>query len=408
MTSLAGKKVIIEDCLPPNSPLVNLLGPSEASSLENNTSYDLEKELRDRMWLEMELSNTLDDWMTEYDDSFEDAKSRDGEFWRAKLVTRALLSPPGLRLAEEKDEDHTNDDDDEDMGDDEEGHKEKDDPLQDLLAGFKRYAPLVASSITKGLASAGLEEDEANKDTAEAAVLMQIQETLEKNSSVTLSMIEAVHEAVLEHKIVSSLGFLKLFLSKPSPSSTIASGWFLKSGLCTKYTVTSEITLISEGVGMVLDSDDKTLRITNVVKQVTHSLSPVMEYACRRVCTLLLSSMPSNPIPEKKLKLTREMVILVEGLKQTLWEGQMHCCKLLRKYFEDGPGRIILGQAELDDDVRRAIKELLENSIGGKKLMIASKEIMEDFNGGMDITPDSIAGHVKQLMFPWMEKLVVE
>jgi len=408
IASLAGEEAIRTQCLPSDSSILNLLSSTKGNTVYPiqssipNTSDDLEKELRDRMWIEMELSETLDDWITEYDDSYEDAKLRDGDFWRAKLVTRALLSPPGLRSENHTDAANSND---EDMEGQEEGRKEKDDPLQDLFAGLRRYAPLVASSITKGFTSLGNEEDEYQKDAAEAAVMKQMQEILESNTSLTFFVMKAIYEAVLQHKIISPLGFLKFAMSNTSFSSINTVYWYHKASLCTKYAVSSIITSITDGVGMIMDSDDKSMRVINVVKQVTESLAPLMEYASKRVCSLLISTLNEMSNSGKKFKVTRDIVVLVEGLKKVLWEGQAHCCKLIKQYFDDGPGKILLGEIKVNNDIKIAVTELLENLIGGKTLISSCKESIEESEGLQEM--DSDKDTVNDLLFSWMEKLIV-
>ena len=410
MGSLAGKKVVIEKCLPPDSPLLDLLikvpGSNDINVQDLNTSDSLEKELRDRMWMEMEISTKLDDWMTEYDDSFEEAKNRDGQFWRAKLVTRALLSPPSLQIIED-DEDITKMNEDA-IPDEEDGIKDKDDPLQDLLAGIKRYAPLVKSSISRGVEKLEDKSDEGSQDLGEAAVLAQIRKTLDNYSAITSYTIEAVYEAALEHKIVTPLGFVKFTLSKSSAKSYISSSWYYEVCLSTKYSITSTITSITDGVSMIIDSDDTTVRITNTVKQVTEYLSPLLEYICKRVSSLLLTAFAQSSRAVKKKTMTREMIILLEGLKQSLWEAQVHCCKSLKKYFEDGPGKMLIGDGGLDENYRNTVKEILQSAIGGNRLMMECKKAYQSNDGDIELDPDFKVSNLENLIFPWMEKLIVE
>jgi len=258
----------------------------------------------------------------------------------------------------------------------------------------------------KGLTKVESKEKETpNKDDAEAAVLEQIQDSLKNNLFATLSMVDAVYEAVLEHKIVSPIGFLKFSISESSLFAL--SEWYQKARLCAKYSVTSIIASITEGVAMILDSDDVSSRISDIVNQVADNLAPLMEYACKRVFHLLLSSTYSKFQSGKKIKLTREIVLLVEGLKQMLWEGQVHCCKLLRAYFQDGPGKMLLGTSELDDDMKKTVKEILGNTVGGKMLKQACKDEIEDFNNNMEVDVHRGTEQIEKFIFPWMEKLLV-
>lgn len=384
MSALAGRETVLQSCcLSAESSLRQFLDNDRSQAVE---TVDLEKQLRDRMWNETELSTTLDEWITECEASLLDIlKARDGVFWRARLVTRAILSPPKLRSDEFTD---SNENENHPMDVDE----GLDNFLPDLLLGIQRYAPLVISSLEKGLQNQS-DTNEYNRTDAEAEICLQIQESVvEKRSRFTVHMQDAVYEAMLEQKVLTPLGLVKYVLS----DENLTDKWYKLAGMGTEYAVKSIIYSISDGVASILDSENKVLKMNNTVSLVTDNLSPVLEFTCKHVCTTLMSSIAScmQPNSGKKLVLKKKMVYLIEGLKQTLWNGQIQCCKYLEGYFYEGQGKRLLGEVQLSVDDKKTISELLSDTIGAKRWRSVCEEVMAD-------------SEHRDLVLSWIDELII-
>ena len=340
---VASPKTIITDCLPVQSTLSsfvvcrNLFDPSNRSSTFMMAIGSVEKDIKERIWKNNDEPEDVQDYIVgeevseiiqgSMDEDIEGNSTEDSDkiWWRAGLITRAVLSPANeleLKLRSIVQEQIA-------MEDETEDEDPKADIVSDITDFLSRYKSVLLAAMAKDiqihdenldLRGVSKKSEREMVLTGEVYILMQCQ----KVTGFSPVILSTCVEVLVKQKVVSADGVLQWMLGGEDQKiiEALAShGWWNLASTAIRHAmddfVSDRIALMeSDGgdISMIIDTgvDDEGGNVgtpsARRMKKVIDFVSPLLEYASGRVHALCVHS--KNP-----QKLSHHEVDLKEGLK---------------------------------------------------------------------------------------------
>mmetsp|Transcript_33698 Transcript_33698/g.72996 ORF Transcript_33698/g.72996 Transcript_33698/m.72996 type:complete len:860 (+) Transcript_33698:82-2661(+) len=345
MSDLQGSpSVIVSDCLPNGSALVDTLLPSTAASETTQESLQaLEKDLEDRIWIHNDDPDAVREYIVgdEVQESVSGSLASSGGtsrlWWRTSVVVEAVLRPTKIDLGRARKAIQTSlskQAGDEDIMDEEDPDLETDDVIVDTAEAIARYRPVILAAMGKDwhvyeeLQGTAMDESDMLV-MGEVHVLRQV----ERLASYSAAVLEACVDSMLKNHVVSAMAVLRWALGEndePTPGSTgtgvgsespIIKNWYRFALLAMRIGVSMILSgddFDNDGGGMIIDrggEDDATMEsdespVSRHVNKVLAFATPLINYAADRVCLILANTDESD---RKRVKPVE--ADLIDGMK---------------------------------------------------------------------------------------------
>ena len=438
---------IVTDCLPPQTnsseTLIHKLYKKHAE--DEVTESQVQQQLQKRIWKQHEEVDSIREYMvgdevsTEQDETEvvqgEDEINYDGEkglgkiWWRTGLVLRALLLPAKRdwrhqqKSLEALNSNESNDNErmmEEDDNNDDLGWKENEDILSETCNALERHRPVLLATLAKDTQAHEENLQLKGKQQEEEIVLLTLGEIsiLQQLSKCTSYSPHVVFinclETLIQTQIVSPMAVLKWLLQYETLSnrmdSDFAKGWWTYASLSLRVgmnkiamdaTNNQSSNGIDDGIGMVIDTvgaiddnDNDGSKILSMdedltpsfqrLKKIVSYVSPLIQYASQRVCTMLVNSNNTNGGKRNKKRQLPLEVDLVEGIKcfirSVLFEINVavtECLKSAESSSNDSSDedKVYMQQQ------RSLITWLSNSSISGKELAKHCRSTCSNFEG---------------------------
>eukprot|EP01083_Nonionella_stella_P253597 872456_1 len=350
---VASPKIILKECLPPQSPLAEYIVPpgkpsasASASSTAITSAFTsaIETEVKDvtnRIWKNNDepedvrdyivgdevseaLQGSLDDGDLEHSSSTS-ASGIDSEklWWRTGLIFRSILDVAkqsrtkqlqiikGYVAAQATSSAVEFDDDDDDiMQHDDDG---KSDDATDIADYFKRYKPAILAAMAKDIQAHEENLDlrgESKENESDMILLGEVYvlNLCENFTTFSSSLFLSCLETLLQEKIISAMGVLRWVLGHESviTSTTVPQGWWNFVSLSIRMSVDNDLSedvspMGTDGsdIGMIIDhgGGDDSESGNNAgtpsarrMKKVTDLVSPLLEFVSARVHSTLAAA----------------------------------------------------------------------------------------------------------------------
>ena len=345
MSDLQGSPyVIVSDCLPNGSALVDTLLPGTAAFETTPESLQaLEKDLEDRIWIHNDDPDAVREYIVgdEVQESVSGSLVDNGGasrlWWRTSVVVEAVLRPTKIDLGRAQKAIQTSlskQAGDEDIMEEEDPDLETDDVIVDTAEAIARYRPVILAAMGKDwrvyeeLQGTAMDESDMLV-MGEVHVLRQV----ERLASYSAAVLEACVDSMLKNHVVTAMAVLRWALGEndePTPGTTgtdvgsespIIKHWYRFALLAMRIGVSMTLSgddLNNDGGGMIIDrggEDDANMDsdespVSRHVNKVLAFATPLINYAADRVCLILANTDESD---RKRVKPVE--ADLIDGMK---------------------------------------------------------------------------------------------
>eukprot|EP00554_Chaetoceros_debilis_P007330 CAMPEP_0194076708 /NCGR_PEP_ID=MMETSP0149-20130528/3472_1 /TAXON_ID=122233 /ORGANISM="Chaetoceros debilis, Strain MM31A-1" /LENGTH=1301 /DNA_ID=CAMNT_0038757541 /DNA_START=123 /DNA_END=4025 /DNA_ORIENTATION=- len=387
---VASPKIILKECLPPQSPLADYIVPpgkpsasaSASSATTSAFASAIETEVKDvtnRIWKNNDepedvrdyivgdevseaLKGSLDDGDLEHSSSTS-ASGIDSEklWWRTGLIFRSILDVAKQSrtkqlqiikgyVAQVSSAVEFDDDDDDIMQHDDDG---KSDDATDIADYFKRYKPAILAAMAKDIQAHEENLDlrgESKENESDMILLGEVYvlNLCENFTTFSSSLFLSCLETLLQEKIISAMGVLRWVLGHESViNSTVPQGWWNFVSLSIRMSVDNDLSedvspMGTDGsdIGMIIDhggGDDNEsgnnagTPSARRMKKVTDLVSPLLQFVSARVhSTLVAAAAAGDTTTTTQKKLPHLIVDLREGLKYVIRSVSAHVVSTLK------------------------------------------------------------------------------
>ncbi|KAL7473620.1 hypothetical protein ACHAXS_014127, partial [Conticribra weissflogii] len=343
-SSSEGAATVVNDCLPPASPLVQSVFLDALQHVEMIKIEGAEKDLVDRMWNSSEDT----DFIRQHIISDELSESHGATilmdssnmhhpsvWWRCRMAARSVLYPyirdSKRRAASIKKAVKQLSDGNEAMENDimEEGIDETEDILADSIDAIARFKSVMLAALAKDAETyqeriesenGAAENDDQLLVAGEVSLMGVVGDVLISDDSVdTLALLESF----LKHQIVSGLGLTTWVLGEHADTKgAVPPYWWKFVSLAVQNCVSNTLSKLEKektdlggGIGMIIDDsgvDDEDAKEVAVrrLEEVMKATVPILTYVVERACNIIISTSSETK------KISTVGADLFEGIKQ--------------------------------------------------------------------------------------------